>query len=950
MNRFVTPPYSPVLPWGCLLLSLALLAFYLPTISPGVTFSDGGEISTAIAKLGVIHPTGYPIFTVLAHLFVQLPLPFEAAVKISIFNAILAAAASVFATLSTRELALLVDRRSAGVWWRARFADAVATPTPWVADASGLLAGFTLGLAPLLWHQVRIPEVYPLHVLLISAAIFTWVRFEVTRDSKYVVWSALPMGLGLAHHVTMAYVLPAAAILLLLRKPRFFVDWLTYPAALILRKVLRRPTLARHLSFAGWWQFPLACLIGALPLLSYGYLIWATQHTSAIPWGGVDDWDAMVYHATGRQYRHYMQGFEHPDVLKRIGYLPGVVEHELLSVGGVAAAVGLLVLGRRLWPFALFLLALGGANVAHALQYGVSDYKTYYLPGVVVTAVLLGVGAWYTVQWFHVRRSGLPFWMFLAVNVALFGGLAGQLYYLGIRNARDWMSTPVILWCSIGFAAAGVAWTLVQVARSALRERRLRTLRFTTLPATIFVAAAIVYVAAGVVRADDFADTKVVGASHASGVAQEIPPGAVYMTMGDGFLFTQWYYQHVMKQGHHFSVVKLRGPNQTWFRDLYLPSRFPQDCDPLWGKYASDSQAFHDHCEDFEDRVLLPKQESWSKVMTGGYRHLPIRPMDEQKRFRAAGPPIKRGNDARCKSASYRSKKDTDCECWNHYQRPYALDEQCVHTAEDGGMAPMKKIDVYANRVVQDHIEERPVFERNVYTDWEKKAKSPRNWDGPARLRPSGEFALVNRGRTNQFVWSKDVEGFDPCGRETFARVPVPKLSPRRDKPLSWSDRRPYQPNPWPILLKGSYMMPSAKGTTDDSTYRFEPGQVIHLVLEWFERYHYDAETKNRRGKRITHGVRFCLFDPEGNRIWNDTTVTGSHSESKLRIPLAAAAKRGRYVIQGCSVGEIEGARIPEEVPCVRPIMELDVWVGEEPTQPGPLEPRARILAAQDSH
>jgi len=57
---------------GYLLLALVLLGCYLPTLAPGATFSDGPEIVTAIVNLGVIHPTGYPLFTMLAHAFTRL--------------------------------------------------------------------------------------------------------------------------------------------------------------------------------------------------------------------------------------------------------------------------------------------------------------------------------------------------------------------------------------------------------------------------------------------------------------------------------------------------------------------------------------------------------------------------------------------------------------------------------------------------------------------------------------------------------------------------------------------------------------------------------------------------------------------------------------------------------------------------------------------------------------
>ncbi|MBK6537206.1 MAG: DUF2723 domain-containing protein [Ignavibacteria bacterium] len=48
-------------------------AVYLATLAPTVTFIDSGELATVAAKLGVAHPTGYPLFTVLGNLFTKIP-------------------------------------------------------------------------------------------------------------------------------------------------------------------------------------------------------------------------------------------------------------------------------------------------------------------------------------------------------------------------------------------------------------------------------------------------------------------------------------------------------------------------------------------------------------------------------------------------------------------------------------------------------------------------------------------------------------------------------------------------------------------------------------------------------------------------------------------------------------------------------------------------------------
>ena len=51
---------------------LIALASYALTCSPSVNGGDSGELMNAIATLGIAHPPGYPLYTMLAHLFAKL--------------------------------------------------------------------------------------------------------------------------------------------------------------------------------------------------------------------------------------------------------------------------------------------------------------------------------------------------------------------------------------------------------------------------------------------------------------------------------------------------------------------------------------------------------------------------------------------------------------------------------------------------------------------------------------------------------------------------------------------------------------------------------------------------------------------------------------------------------------------------------------------------------------
>src|SRR5262245_26488949 len=60
------------------LVLVTLVLAYLSTLAPSITWAnsgaDSGDLVTAAATLGVAHPTGYPTYLLLAHLFQLLPL------------------------------------------------------------------------------------------------------------------------------------------------------------------------------------------------------------------------------------------------------------------------------------------------------------------------------------------------------------------------------------------------------------------------------------------------------------------------------------------------------------------------------------------------------------------------------------------------------------------------------------------------------------------------------------------------------------------------------------------------------------------------------------------------------------------------------------------------------------------------------------------------------------
>jgi len=907
----VTPPAtSRLVRWGPPLLAACVFALYLPTLAPGVTFTDGPELVTAVVSLGVAHPTGYPVFILVGHAFCKLlALPLLDCVKIEIFNALCGAGAAFFAAITTRDLALL-GQKAAG---RGDARD---------ATAGGLAAGLLLAVAPLVWEEVRIPEVYALHLFLSTWAGYAWIRFEATGRTGYVLGAALPMGIGLAHHVTMVYMLPAAFLYLMARRPSFFVTWLVYPVVRLVR--VFKPDFAGARRFQGWWGFPVACLCGFLPLLSYGFLIWANKHTTGVPWGDVHDWDSLYGHFTGRQYQGFMTSLDRAGHVARLKQLAPLFDAQFLPAGTVLFFAGLFAAFRRTWRPALFFLAYLLLNVAHGAHYNVGDYGTYYIPAIYACALFMGIGLTGLMGLGRRRPAAQRAPLGLgALGVMLAGAAVSVFAYARLTNRLPAALTAHPLPLAVPLAVLAIA-AFAGAVYLALRPGSRPILPASALPALL---AGGLFLSLGPVtaaRAHDTLKQATVGEGYGAEVALHLPPGAVFLTQGDGFLFTMWYENHVLGRATDTATVDLGNIHTPWFQH-YLFARSPVACDPLGPEAALDPAGYARRCDSYRKRIDLGARESWVSLGLAGNRRLYATP--------ASKAAILRGADARCAGRAWHDAHAAkECRCWGYGTSAGAvegmLEEDCVESGEEGGVVPRDPVEIFAQRIIEDMLDERPVFERNVLTQWAGAGGNPRGWDGPTYQRISGEYALLGRGRFNQVVRAEDVGEIDACGSDTFHPVAFRPRGRPRLQPAGQERRRPYQPNRRPMLVSSSYLIEEPAGRDDDATRVIAAGDPVFLKLGWFERFSWDAARADRRGKPIRHGVRVCLFDPEGRRVASRAVISGAPEPVAL-LERGAAQKAGTYHVVACDVGDVGEAKLPlaEDRRCAWTLLEYELVV-----------------------
>src|SRR6187549_17310 len=84
--RFLSRPL-----FGAVFVFLVSFIVYMMTLAPGLSFIDAGELATTASTLGVAHPTGYPLFTLIGHLFSILPIAATVIARLNIMSAFFAA-------------------------------------------------------------------------------------------------------------------------------------------------------------------------------------------------------------------------------------------------------------------------------------------------------------------------------------------------------------------------------------------------------------------------------------------------------------------------------------------------------------------------------------------------------------------------------------------------------------------------------------------------------------------------------------------------------------------------------------------------------------------------------------------------------------------------------------------------------------------------------------------
>ncbi len=347
-------------------ISGATFLVYLFSLAPGLTWAhqgaDGGELVTAAVVNGVPHPPGYPLYMLLLQGWLALTgilLPDSNLIWRAALLSAACAALSVGVTyLTARHLLRFAGH---GLLWAA-------------------LAALAWGVAPLLWQQAVIAEVYALHALLL--ALLGWAVLVHPDKVWYVV---IPVALGIANHLTFVLLLPAA----------FYIVWVQRNRLAASQHATRwRPMLP----IAG--AFGLGLLLGALFYLRIPLV---AARTPPVNWGYADNWDGFWWLVSGAAYRGYLFASPASSLLSRLAGWAYTVTAQYTPLGLAITLIGLAHWDRTAPYLRNFSLLWVTPVSAYALAYYTRDSDIYLLPVGWVMALWLAVGLAQVDAWISLR-------------------------------------------------------------------------------------------------------------------------------------------------------------------------------------------------------------------------------------------------------------------------------------------------------------------------------------------------------------------------------------------------------------------------------------------------------------------------------------------------------------------------------------------------------------------
>lgn len=334
-----------------ILIPLLLLSFcfilYIRTLAADILPADNGEFQLVAANLGVAHPPGFPLYTMLANLMTKLPVGPSPAYRVNLFSALtstvtLAAVYAAVFKLTTRILpaaaAVLILATATTFWAQATTAN--------IRSMTALFAALIFLILVLFYTETK--------------------KGSPNHADRYLILFALILSLGVTHHASLFFLGITAVIFLLIVDP----------------SILHSPSR--------WWRPVLAFLVGLLPLL---YLPLRANAAARGASPALATMQGFLEHALATGFRGDLFVYLEPQLfLERLRIMVNVLTFQFSPVLVLIVVIALILLAWQEWRLAFL---FGGSALLFTLitaTYRAPQTVEYMMPAYIALVLVLGTG------------------------------------------------------------------------------------------------------------------------------------------------------------------------------------------------------------------------------------------------------------------------------------------------------------------------------------------------------------------------------------------------------------------------------------------------------------------------------------------------------------------------------------------------------------------------------
>jgi hypothetical protein len=384
--------------WGAGVALISLVGYTL-TMSPTVGFIDSGELATVATTLGIAHPTGYPLFTLLGWIAAHIPLGSEEIVRLNAMAAVFTAGAVYLLFLVAFRLASQVARKVQG---QKRMEGVLVLS----ASAGGTAM---LAFSKTFWSQAVAVEVYSLHLLMIGAILLAYLRAREERAPGLWYAVAFFVGLSFSNHMTTILLVPGLLAMYFMEGPSGTARW---------------RTLVRSSYFF------------VLGLTPYMYLPLRAAQSPVMDWGNPATFSKLLAHMSGKQYSVWI--FSSTDVaVRQFSYFLSSVPGEFAVIGLVFAVIGLVALWRAHRTTALGTMVMFVTCIAYAVNYDIHDIDSYFLLAFVCIGLWGACGLFVVGEWLGSLGAWGKVWA--PVVVAVLGLVPAYVHFREVDESHDFL-------------------------------------------------------------------------------------------------------------------------------------------------------------------------------------------------------------------------------------------------------------------------------------------------------------------------------------------------------------------------------------------------------------------------------------------------------------------------------------------------------------------------------